>query len=89
MAIALKIFISIALGLCWQILSGDISMSCILAVFTFVVLIIKPKKDRYYQDGDEFKQKVKEKNEQKIFLEEERILEKKQNQEKQNQAKSK
>lgn len=89
MALLLKIFIAIIVGLCWQILSGDVGLSCIFAIFIFAVFMIKPKKERYYQDGDEFKQKVKEKNEQKLFLEEERILEKKQVQEKQKQAKSK
>lgn len=88
MALFFKILIAIAVGLGWQVLSGDVGLSLIFAGFIFIVLMIKPQKPSYYQDGDEFKQKVKEKNEQKIFLEEERILEKKQVQEKQKQVKS-
>ena len=78
MKIALKCAIAICVGLGWQIASGDVALSMVLVAFVFAVLIFSPKKYNYYQDGEEFKEKVREKNERKLSLEEERILEKKQ-----------
>lgn len=78
MRLALKCAIAICFGLGWQIVSGDTALSLVLAILVFIVLIINPKKEQSYQEGDEFKEKVREKNEQKLFLEEERILEKQQ-----------
>lgn len=78
MRLALKCAIAICVGLGWQIVSGDLALSLVLTILIFAVLIINPKKEPSYQEGEEFKEKVREKNEQKLFLEEERILEKQQ-----------
>lgn len=85
----LKIAISIAIGLCWQVFTGDLALACILAVFVLIILVISPKKEKTFEEGDEYKAMVKEKNERKLFLEEERILEKQQAAEKQQQSKLK
>ncbi len=89
MKIALKIAISIAVLLCWQIFTGDLWLACILGAFVCAILFINPKRERSFEEGDEYKAMVKEKNERKLFLEEERILEKQQAAEKQQQNKIK
>lgn len=89
MKIALKIAISVAVLLCWQIFTGDLWLACILGAFVFLVLVANPKKDKSFEEGDEYKAMVKEKNERKLFLEEERLLEKQQAAEKQQQNKIK
>lgn len=89
MKLAIKCVVAILVGLGWQIVSGDLTMACILAGFVFAILCISPKKERPFEDGDEFKQKVRERNEQKLFLEEERLLEKQQVAERQQQVKIK
>ncbi len=89
MKTALKIAISVAVLLCWQIFTGDLWLACILGAFVFAILFISPKKRQSYEEGDEYKAMVKEKNERKLFLEEERILEKQQAAEKQQQSKIK
>lgn len=89
MKIAIKIIISLAVLLGWQVLSGDLGLACILAVFVLAVLITNPKKEKPFEESDEYKSMVKEKNERKLFLEEERILEKQQVAQKQQQSKIK
>ena len=70
MKIAIKIIISLAVLLGWQVLSGDLGLACILAVFVLAVLIANPKKEKSFEESDEYKSMVKEKNERKLFLEE-------------------
>lgn len=89
MKTALKIIISLAVLLCWQIFTGDLWLACILGAFVCAVLFISPKKQQSFEEGDEYKAMVKEKNERKLFLEEERLLEKQQAAEKQQQNKIK
>lgn len=89
MKIALKIIISIAVLVCWQVFTGDLWLACILGAFVFIVLVANPKKEQSFEEGDEYKAMVKEKNERKLFLEEERLLEKHQAAEKQQQSKIK
>ena len=89
MKIAIKIIIALAVLLGWQILSGDLALSCILAAFVLAVLIASPKREKSFEESEEYKSMVKEKNERKLFLEEERILEKHQAAEKQQQNKIK
>lgn len=89
MNIVLKIAIALIVLLAWQILSGDLAMACILGGFILVILVANPKKDKSYEDSDEYRAMVKEKNERKLFLEEERILEKQEAAQKQEQSKLK
>ena len=89
MKIALKIIISLAVLVCWQIFTGDLWLACIFGAFVCAILFISPKKEQSFEEGDEYKAMVKEKNERKLFLEEERLLEKQQAAEKQQQNKIK
>lgn len=89
MKTALKVIVSLAVLLCWQVFTGDIWLSCILGAFVCAVLFISPKKQKSFEEGDEYRAMVKEKNERKIFLEEERILEKQQTNERAQQNKIK
>lgn len=89
MRLALKGIIAICVGLGWQVVSGDLALSLVLSILIFAVLMINPQKQPSYQDGEEFKEKVREKNEQKLHLEEERILEKQQAAQAKNQIRHK
>ena len=55
MKIAIKIIISLAVLLGWQVLSGDLGLACILAVFVLAVLIANPKKEKSFEESDEYK----------------------------------
>ncbi|MGX3011574.1 hypothetical protein ACWIUD_08480 [Helicobacter sp. 23-1044] len=77
MKFALKVALSIIVIALWQVISGDLMMACILGAFVFAILCISPKRDSALEESEAFKEMVREKNEQKLSLEEKRILEKK------------
>ncbi|RDU62625.1 hypothetical protein [Helicobacter sp. MIT 14-3879] len=78
MVIILRFIISALIGVGWLFFSKDPEISLILFIFVFIILSITPKKNKTYEEGDEFQAILKEKTERKLLLEEERLLEKQQ-----------
>lgn len=87
--IFLKILCAIIIGIAWFALSQNLEFSVIVAIFIAVVLAINPKKNEHFEDKEEFKEAVKNKQLTKINIEERRIMEKKSANEKKQELKSK
>lgn len=77
--IFLKIAIALAVCVAWILIDGSRDFALFLGGFVLIVLFISPKRQKSYEEGEDFKAMLKEKQERKVFLEEERINEKKQN----------
>lgn len=71
----LKGLLALALSIGWLFFSGDKDMSLMLGGLVFVVLLINPKRKKSYEEGEDYKAMVKEKQERKLYLAEERIQE--------------
>lgn len=72
-----KLALSIAIGVGWFFLGGESGVAVVLGVFVFFVLIFNAKRTKISEEDEHLKERIAQAQERKIAIEERRILEKK------------